>query len=312
MRPRFPTAASPRRAACVLTTLAIAACGPDSPVAPASTTRPSAPLPSRQATTSGRILFLRETGTTNHLYSMDDDGTNVQWPSASFVGVSSASWAPDGKRIVLSAALANQATGLALFTMNQDGTGITSLTTPPPGCGDQFPASLGKQIVFIRACTAGATLTIMNADGTGLTPLVDGVDVGRIGPSPKGTEVAFAKAEDIWVVNVATGARTNLTNTPEFFEFDPAFSPSAKRIAFTQGEQGNFRIFTMDPDGTMLTLVAIGARAAVWSPDGKRIAFTGQSSDALEVFVANADGTAVTNLTNTPPLLEEPVAWARY
>jgi TolB protein len=312
MRSHFSRAASSRRVAYALTTIAIAACGSDSPVAPASTRGPSAPLSSRQATTSSRILFLRQTGTTNLLYSMDDDGANVYSPSAAFASVSFASWAPDGKRIVLSAWMTGQATGRALFSMNQDGTEISSLTTPPSGCSDGYPASLGKQIVFVRACSVGATLIIMNADGTGLTPLVEGVDDGRIGTSPKGTEVVYAKGEDIWLLNVATGGRTNLTNTPGFFEFDPAFSPSGKRIAFTRGEQGNLRIFTMERDGTLQTLVAIAARAPVWSPDGKRIAFTGQSFDALEVYVANADGTGVTNLTGTPSITEEPTAWMRY
>ncbi len=309
MRPHFSRAASLRRAGCSLMMLAIAACGADSPVSPASTTRPAAPLASRQATTSARILFLQQVGTAALLYSMDDDGTNVYNASAAFVGVSYASWAPDGKRILLAGAMPGQAS--ALYSMNHDGTEITTLTTPPVGCIDGFPSSLGKQIVFIRVCVTDATLTIMNADGTGLTPLVAGVEFGRIGTSPKGTEVVYAKEADLWLLNVATGTQTRLTNTPAVFEFAPSFSPSGKRIAFTRGDQGNLRILTMNTDGTMETLVLIGATGLVWSPDGKRIAFTGQAFNDQEVFVANADGTGVTNLTQSP-LVEEPVAWTRY
>ena len=237
---------------------------------------------------------------------MDDDGTNVRMLSSAFGAVSTAAWAPDGKRIVLSATMGSDV-DLAIFTMNDDGTGITRLTNPPLDCDDHFPVALGKRIVFLRACPPDATVIVMNADGTGLTSLVDGT-TGRIGASPRGDAIAYSKGGDLWLLDVSTGATTRLTNTPAF-EFEPSFSPSGKRIAYSVNAAGTLSILTMNTDGTMITLVAPKAYTPMWSPDGKRLAFVHELIS--DISVMNIDGTSVTNLTQTPAP-ELPVAWTRY
>jgi Tol biopolymer transport system component len=315
MRPRLFPVMSMRQTTFVLSSVLMAACGVDSAIAPTPPAS-SGTHSSKQSTTSNQVLFIHGGGPALSLFIMDDDGTDIRPLGAGLPGsVQSASWAPDGKRILVSAAVADGSSQFAIYAMRQDGTEITMLTVPPPGCTDNAPAPLGKQIVFLRGCEATTTLVLMNADGTGRTVLDEGVvhDV-ILGPSPKGTEVAYSKGDDIWVLNVATGARTNITNTPALSEFQPAFSPSAKRIAFVRGDASGRGIFTMSSDGTGLTPVADGALWPVWSPDGKRIAFgsgmdTGTNTD---VFTANADGTALTNLTPLTPGSERPTAWARY
>ena len=296
-----------RAAYVAIASIGFIGCRGDSPVAPASSDPTTAPLSaSRQATTSGRIVFVREVGTDFHLFTMDDDGTDVFRVTGAFLSAVSGSWAPDGKRIVASAMMASDV-DLSLFSMNPDGTGITRLTAPPAGCHDHYPATVGKRIAFLRACNLIGALMIMNEDGTGLTPLVDDI-LGAIGPSPRGDAIAYSRNGDIWLVDVATGGTVRLTNTPAF-ESQPTFSPGGKRIAFSVNELGSVRIFTMNPDGTMLTLVADHAHAPAWSPDGKRIAFTSETIG--DVFVMNADGTAATNLTQTS-VFEAPTAWTRY
>lgn len=290
----------------VIAAIALSGCRTDSPVAPAaSSLAPTSIDASRQATTSGRILFLRFVDFANHLFSMDDDGTNVRLVSGAFASATFGSWAPDGKRIVISATTpANPVP--SLYIMNDDGTGVTPLTVPPSGCQDLYPSTFGKAIAFVRTCPTTAALTLVDLDG-GLTPLVDSVSA-QVAPSPRTNEIVYSQNGDLWRIDVSTREITRLTNTPGF-EFQPAVSPNGKRIAFTLTELAIPRILTMNPDGTMITVVATEGISPVWSPDGKRIAF--RTEAIPDVFVMNADGTGVTNLTQTPEF-EAPMAWARY
>jgi Tol biopolymer transport system component len=290
-------------------TFALTGCRIDSPVAPAATAERIAAT-SRQATTSGRILFRRSLPTAPHVFSMDEDGTDVRMISMAFTAAVDAAWAPDGKRILVSAAMTDPAVPLSVFSLEPDGTGLTRLTIPPADCSDTDPQALGKRIVFLRTCANASAAIVMEADGTGLTTLVDNVG-SQPGPSPKGSELAYSKGGDLWLLDLVTGTHTRLTNTPTLVESRPAFSPNGKRIAFTQSDGSGFQIFTMDPDGTMITLVQANGFGAVWSPDGKRIAFT-RLNEITDVFVSNADGTGVTNLTQTPSEFETPQAWARF
>jgi dipeptidyl aminopeptidase/acylaminoacyl peptidase len=69
-----------------------------------------------------------------------------------------------------------------------------------------------------------------------------------------------------------------------------AVPPGANgRIAFEQQREGNYDIWTIDPDGTDAQPLFAGPTAErhpAWSPDGERIAFSSNG----RLWVANADG----------------------
>ena len=122
--------------------------------------------------------------------------------------------------------------------------------------------------------------------------------------------MAFTRDDDIYVLDVATGGLTNLTNSAEREDF-PAYSPSGKQIAFTRlGSAGG--IFVMNDDGTQVTRLTDGPDANPrWSPDGKRLAFISVRDGDDEIYSMNLDGTGLTNLTRSPTTPEFLSAWAR-
>jgi Tol biopolymer transport system component len=94
------------------------------------------------------------------------------------------------------------------------------------------------------------------------------------------------------------------------------------QIAFASSRDGDFEIYTMNPDGSDVRQLTRnqggGAREAddqapVWSADGRCIAFastrdhTGDGSDNFEIYVMEADGSAQTRLTENETLEGNPV-----
>jgi TolB protein len=127
--------------------------------------------------------------------------------------------------------------------------------------------------------------------------------VGTFDPSwsPDGTHLAVGVetpdgADDIEVLDVATGALTNVTNAPGD-DLDPAWSPDGAHIAFATNRDdpngNNYDIYVTTLDGSTQTRATTTPDAddgvPVWSPDGSRLAYVA-ATDAFRIVVMNADG----------------------
>ena len=115
--------------------------------------------------------------------------------------------------------------------------------------------------------------------------------------------VAEDKAQsDLWLVDYASGKRTQLTNTPKKDESRPQWSPDGKSIAFLSdrgGEEATTQVWRMPATGgeaRRLTQFGEDISDFVWSPDGKRIAFIAR--DPERPFGAKAP-------KNPPPIVTE-------
>lgn len=114
---------------------------------------------------------------------------------------------------------------------------------------------------------------------------------------------------DVYVMNTDGSGVTNLTNNPAN-DYDPYWSPDGTRLVFTRLEDGIYSLYVMNADGSGQTNLTSGlgfAAGAAWSPDGNYILFSGRptatGTDA-DVYRMDANGANVTQLTNTPGLLE--------
>lgn len=108
------------------------------------------------------------------------------------------------------------------------------------------------------------TVRFTTAEGTWMN-----VDV-----SPDGRTLVFDLLGDIYVLPVAGGRATRIAGGT-VFDMQPRFSPDGRRIAFISDRDGNFNIWTMNPDGSDPKQVSKEASREVnsptWSPDGQYI-----------------------------------------
>ena len=105
--------------------------------------------------------------------------------------------------------------------------------------------------------------------------------------SPDGASVVFDLLNMLWIVPVAGGAASRLTEVVQEAT-EPDFSPDGRRIVFQSYQDGNFHLFLIGADGTGLTRLTEGAadhREPRFSPDGTRIAFAAESGGRYGIHV---------------------------
>jgi Tol biopolymer transport system component len=93
---------------------------------------------------------------------------------------------------------------------------------------------------------------------------------------------------------------------------NPAWSPDGTKIAFATNRDGNYEIYTMNPDGTGPTRLTNNTSSdyePAWSPDGTKIAFATNRDGNDEIYTMNADASNQTRLTNNTAVDAAP-AWS--
>jgi len=86
-------------------------------------------------------------------------------------------------------------------------------------------------------------------------------------------------------------------------DLHPSWSPDGTRIVFCSLRDTEFKIYTMNADGsskTRLTDNPAGDFDPSWSPDGERIAFVSKRDGNEEIYIMNTDGSNQIRLTDNP------------
>ena len=151
--------------------------------------------------------------------------------------------------------------------------------------------------------------------------------------SPNGKEIVFASTRntdefpnpqgdnELYVMDIADddhdGNGDNLRRLTDNAVNDagPAWSPAAKKIAFSSTLDGDSDVYVIDADGPSqpvnLTNEASGEPPRfdgqpVYSPDGTRIAFISGRDGNLNVYLTDAEGTAPIRITSSPATDSQP------
>jgi Tol biopolymer transport system component len=115
--------------------------------------------------------------------------------------------------------------------------------------------------------------------------------------------------DEIYAMN-PYGTRLERLTHNSAYDYDPAWSPNGKRIAFSSNRRlaegsAATEVYVMNADGSGVRRVTATPgydENPDWSPDGTRIAFT---NDFLNIYTVNANGTGLQNLTRLSATTEE-------
>lgn len=108
------------------------------------------------------------------------------------------------------------------------------------------------------------------------------------GDMEEGITINLIKENNIWKILIYPKEEVT-TPAP-----GPAPTPAVvSRIAFDSNRDGDYEIYTMNPDGSevvRLTFIPGHDHNADWSPDGNKVVFEHLGKEVLEVHIINADG----------------------
>jgi TolB protein len=262
---------------------------------------PSSPVGSAAAARAGKVAFIAYGGGG---YPPTRSEHGVMW-AFDAVGVTN----PDGSGRqnvgTYRCAAPRSACEVYSFAWSADGTKIAYLAGHPPGLN--VPTSLALYLVDANGNNPRELVSCVDCAG----PNID----NSIAWSPDGSRIALTRqtglAEDVWLVNVKTGALSRLTDCASgkvCADAGAEWSRGGQAIVFSRWVKGQVAlIYTVRPDGTHLKLIAAvaGAQDPQWSLDGREIAFQANSG----IYTVNADGTHLTRIAAAGGLAGEP-AWS--
>lgn len=161
--------------------------------------------------------------------------------------------------------------------------------------------SYNSKDTTLRLVNFGSKEERVLAEGSG------GIAHARLSPvEPKIIYTFIVKKEtssqlDIIALDLRDGASVNITNTLEFSEFHPTWSPDGKRLAYEKYPDNEKigQLIIANADGSNPVAITDVTRMdayPVWSPDGKRILFTRRSGDEQYIFTIDADGANLTQI----------------
>ncbi|MEW5870758.1 MAG: DPP IV N-terminal domain-containing protein [Chloroflexota bacterium] len=186
-----------------------------------------------------------------------------------------------------------------------------SPTLPAPTI--EKPTTGEDWLLFTSSQDGYPVIYAARIDGSNTIKLMDDLSgIYHAALSPDGAKIAFSAnspadgSTDIYTMNVDGSNLVNLTAGRQDEEFDPAWSPDGKRLAFISGGD----IFIIDVgDGSLIQLTNHPRRDSQpsWSPDGTRIAFrSDERGKHPDIYLINSDGANLERLTDDPGAVYDP------
>jgi Tol biopolymer transport system component len=240
---------------------------------------PSSPFSAPDWSPDGTQLVFTSPSPSSRLgqvYRIDADGSGLtQLTHGTGIDADSASWSPDGSKIVLKRAGSGE---YAIWVMNADGSGLKRLTGQVYDSSDPTFTPDGRHILYASQKGGSSAIWIMNADGSNqrrLTPAE--LEAASPDVSPDGSHVVFGQGGDpsnpasIYTMGIDGSAITRLTD-PGCCHHDglPKYSSDGKQIVYLTDRNypllDGMEIYEMNADGTNQSQVTSNLTLGGW-PD---------------------------------------------
>lgn len=247
---------------------------------------------------NGRLAFASYGVEQADAYTMRADGSGLVKISNDTLMDSMPAWSADGARIAYVTDRDAEQFASNIWVMDADGANANQLTSTG---SDMFPAWSpdDAKIAFARSRALDGALNIytMDADGGNQQQITDHAYAYQPVWSPDGTQIVYTVDSDgLWIVNADGSDAHRLIGG---MVISPDWSPDGDRLVCAVFDEGVYDIYTLNPDGSDLTRVAVSPAEewlVKWSPDGTKFAGIADGG----AFTMNIDGTNRTVLGHDP------------
>jgi Tol biopolymer transport system component len=272
---------------------------------------------------NGRIVFASDMDGNFELYSIQNNGSDLQRLTSDLGIDAHPCYSPDGKNI----AFTGQRNGkFDIYLITAEGGEPIQVTKHEGSNRGPCFSPDGKKIVYESNADGNYELYIISLDGTNRKQLTHtDAPIQNYGPNyaADGMRIAFSSNQEggdnnthnLFILNLADGKSTKLTENINNTD-GKSWSPSGKELVFSALLDGVSQLFVVEVKTKKVTQlthsegnpnpfapggvfpVIKGEVTPHWTPDGKKIIFASDRNNRYDLYQMNPDGSEVTRLTN--------------
>ncbi len=200
--------------------------------------------------------------------------------------------------------------------------------TPTPNVTPSFPDSLVGKIFFLADMDGrgGPEAYVMEPDGTQVVRLTSMEFYQRAAERDAASadlryaafvrkEISGSRERQIFARDSFYNSEAQLTYFGAGIAWDPAWSPTAERVAFVSNESGNDEIWVANkgewPANQLTKNEWAWDKHPSWSPDGAQLVFMSNRNGSRQIWLMQADGSDQRQLTAFAFEAWDPV-WVKY